>query len=197
MAFYRTMDPRFRLRADIHVSLPGGIDMAEAKTGEAFITHEFDEAIAIQQAIVAAEEELGASHPRAESKRLINGALREDEKFLKQLQKLGMPHGATGKAEEVAGALETLMEGTTHKASEAQSEAYEAHAVLVNLKRKQQDSGAAMVKIARAMKDTELREAATDFARAMKTSAQELADELALFAVDIAKAGEPRPAARR
>ena len=39
-------------------------DMGEAKTGEAFVKHEFDEAIAIQQVIVDAETKLSsdASH---------------------------------------------------------------------------------------------------------------------------------------
>jgi hypothetical protein len=160
--------------------------VAEAKTGEAFITHELDEAIAIQQAIVSAEEELSQKHPRAEAKRLIKGALKEDQRFLKQLQALGKPHGATGKAEDVAEALQTLMEESSEKAADAESEAYEAHAVLVNLKRKQQDSGAAMIKIARATKDTPMRLAAMEFTKATKASAQELADDLALFAVAIA-----------
>ena len=46
-----------------------------------------------------------------------------------------------------------------------------------------------MVKIARAKKDTELRDAAIEFTKATKTSAQQLADELATFAVQIAGAG--------
>lgn len=162
--------------------------MGEAKTGEEFITHEFDEAISIQQSIVTAEESLGQDHPRAESKRIISAALKDDERFLMELKRLGKKHGATGKAEEVAGALKTLMEETSQSASDAESEAYEAHAVLVNLKRKQADSGAAMVKIARATQDPELAKSATEFAEATRTSAQELADDLAAFAVTIATA---------
>jgi hypothetical protein len=160
--------------------------MAEAKTGEQFVTHELDEAIAIQRSIVDAEQRLSKEHPRAEAKRLIEQCLRKDEKFLQQLEQLGKGHGATGKAEEVAGALEQLMTRTAESAAKAESEAYEAHAVLLNLKRKQQDSGAAMIKIARAMKDDKMREAATEFERETKSSAQELADELAAFAVSIA-----------
>ena len=160
--------------------------MAEAKFGEEFITHEFDEAIAIQQSIVSAEESLGRDHPRSQAKRLIKAALKEDRKFLDQLRQLGRPHGATGKAEDVAEALQQLMTDTSEKSAEADSEAYEAHAVLVTLKRKQQDLGAAMLKIARATKDTELRDAAMAFAKATKASAQELADDLADFAVAIA-----------
>jgi hypothetical protein len=160
--------------------------VAEAKVGEEFITHELDEAIAIQRAIVEAEQQLSTEHPRPGAKRLIKDALKKDERFLEQLEQLGKPHGATGKAEEVASALEELMTETSQKAGEAESEAYEAHAVLLNLKRKQQDSGAAMIKIARAMKDDEMRDAATEFAKATKASAQELADELADFAVAIA-----------
>jgi hypothetical protein len=160
--------------------------MGEAKVGKEFITHELDEAIAIQQSIVTAEETLSRDHPRASAKRVIKQALGEDQRFLRQLRELGRPHGATGKVEEVAEALQELMTETSEKTSEAESEAYEAHAVLVNLKRKQQDSGAAMIKIARATKDTTMRDAAKAFAKATKTSAQELADELAEFAVAIA-----------
>jgi hypothetical protein len=160
--------------------------VAEAKIGEEFITHELDEAIAIQRSIVEAEQSLSRDHPRPEAKRLIKESLKRDLQFLKQLETLGRPHGASGKVEEVAGALNKLMTETSKKTSQAASEAYEAHAVLVNLKRKQQDSGAAMVRIARAMKDTKMRDAATDFARATKSSAQELANELARFAVAIA-----------
>jgi hypothetical protein len=160
--------------------------MGDAKTGEAFIQHEFDEAIAIQQAIVEGAEALAEAHPRAESKRLIKTALKEDQRYLKQLQQLGRKHDATGKLEEVASALKELMDETSQSAAEAPSETYEAQAVLVNLKRKQQDSAAAMVKIARQQKDTELRDAALAFAKATKSSAQELADDLAAFAVEIA-----------
>ena len=78
------------------------------------------------------------------------------------------------------------MDETAQSAAEAPSESYEAHAVLINLKRKQQDSAAAMIKIAREQKDTDLRDAATEFGKATKASAQELADDLALFAVEIA-----------
>jgi hypothetical protein len=162
--------------------------MSESKVGEEFITHELDEAIAVQRAIVKAEQTLSTDHPSPSAKRLIKAGLKADERFLTQLETLGRPWGATGKAEEVAQALQQLMTDASEKATEAESEAYEAHAVLLNLKRKQQDSGSAMLKIARAMKDTEMRDAAREFARATKASAQELADELANFAVTIATA---------
>jgi hypothetical protein len=162
--------------------------MSEAKTGKEFITHELDEAIAVQRAIVQADESLSREHPSVTTKRLLKESLKTDQRFLRQLETLGGTWGATGKAEEVAGALEQLMTETSQKASEAESEAYEAHAVLLNLKRKQQDSGAAMLKIARATRDTKMRDAAREFATAMKASAQELATELANFAVTIATA---------
>ena len=171
--------------------------MTEAKVGEAFITHEFDEAIAIQRSIVSAEEKLSKDHPRPEAKRMIKAALKDDQRFLEQLEALGLPHGATGKVEEVAGALDELMQETSEKAAEAESEAYEAHAVLLNLKRKQQDSGAAMVRIARATKDSKLRDAAMSFTKATRANAQDLADELARFAVAIATADAARNGGRR
>lgn len=160
--------------------------MTEAKYGQEFIKHEFDEAIAIQQAIVEAERQLSDMHPDAASKRAIKGNLKQDERLLQELRKLGQPYGATGKAEEVAGSMQQLMQETAQSASEAESEAYEAHAVLLSLKRKQQDSASAMIKIARVLKETELRDAAKEFHRTQKESAKELADLLARFAVTIA-----------
>ena len=163
--------------------------MGEAKYGEEFIRHEFDEAIAVQRAIVEAERQLGSSHPYPEAKRLIAATMRDDERGLRDLERLGKAYGATGEMEEVAAGLQALMRETAQHAQEAESEAYEAHAVLLNLKRKQQDSAAAMLKIARAQRNTEVRDAAKEFLRSQKTSAQALADSLAEFAVVIAGKG--------
>jgi hypothetical protein len=168
--------------------------MSEAKYGDDFITHEFDEAIAIQQAIVDGGTSLGKSHSRATSRRVVEAARPDDEQFLRTLKKFGKAHDATGKAEGVALALKNLMDETAKSAGEAPSEAYEAHAVLINLKRKQQDSAAAMVKIAREQNDTALRDAALEFGKVTKASAQTLADDLADFAVEIAM---KQPAAAR
>jgi hypothetical protein len=160
--------------------------MAEAKMGAEFIRHELDEAIAIQRTIVDAEERLGTVHPEAETKRTIQRGLREDQKFLRQLEQLGQEHGASGKVEEVAGGLQQLMQTTLQTAQEAESEAYEAHAVLLNLKRKQQDSATAMLKMARKMKDTKMRDAAQAFEKGTRESAKELSNQLAMLAVRIA-----------
>ena len=164
--------------------------MGEAKVGEEFITHEFDEAIAIQQCIVDAETTLSTAHPVASAKRAIKSSLTDDKKFLAQLKKLGKPHGATGKVEDVAGGLKELMESTLETATNegADSDFYEAHAVLLNLKRKQMDSAGGMLAIARDQKDTELRDAATAFQKAQKASSEDLTNELAAYAVKIAKA---------
>jgi len=171
--------------------------MSGAKYGQEFIKHEFDEAIAVQQAIVEGERQLSNIHPDQPSKRAIKSALQKDERFLRDLQKLGQPYGASGEVEEVAGGLKQLLEETVQSAGEAESEAYEAHAVLINLKRKQQDSAAAMVKIAREMKETGLRDSAKEFHKVQKESAQELADALADFAVVIAtKDGTGRQASQ-
>src|SRR6187402_2966881 len=86
--------------------------MGEAKTGEEFIKHEFDEAIAIQQCIVDAEQSLATAHPVASAKRVIKMSLTSDQKYLKQLQTLGRKHDATGEVEDVAGGLKDLMELT-------------------------------------------------------------------------------------
>jgi len=163
-------------------------DVAEAKRGEEFIKHEFDEAIAIHEGIVQAEQQLAKSHPFPEARRNITALLKEDRTFAEQLRALGTPYGATGEIEEVAGSMLELMTTTLGSAGEAESEAYEAHAVLLSLKRKQQDSGAAMLRIARARKDPELRDAATEFERGQREGAKVLAASLAAFAVEIAQA---------
>jgi hypothetical protein len=80
------------------------------------------------------------------------------------------------------------MPSGTQKAGSEESEAYEAHAVLLNLKRKQQDSADAMVKIAREKKETDLRDAAATMKKEIKASADALAKSLADFAVRIARA---------
>ena len=164
--------------------------MGEAKVGEEFITHEFDEAIAIQQVIVDAETKLSTKHPQASAKRAIKSSLEDDRTYLTELKALGKAHDATGKVEDVAGGLKELMEETlsTATAEGADSDFYEAHAVLLNLKRKQMDSAGGMLAIAREIKDADLSKAATAFQASQKTSAQALTDELATYAVKIATA---------
>ena len=167
--------------------------MGEAKVGEEFITHEYDEAIAVQQCIVEAETTLSTKHPVSSAKAAIKTALGEDKAFLTQLKALGKPHGATGKVEDVAGGLKELMEEVLETATTegADSDYYEAHAVLLNIKRKQMDSAGGMLEIARATDDTDLKTAATAFAKAQKASCQNLAAELASYAARIATAKVP------
>ena len=155
-------------------------------SGTEFITHEFDEAIAIQTTIVETGKQLARKHPVAAVKRQLTAAGKVDQRHLDQLIKFGKAWDATGKREEVAEALSTLAEDTAEKADSEESEAYEAHAVLLNLKRKQQDSADAVIKIARDRKDTDLRDAATKMKREIKAGADDLAKSLADFAVRIA-----------
>jgi hypothetical protein len=167
--------------------------MAEAKVGDEFITHEFDEAIAIQRAIVDAGTQLGQLHPHRPSRDAIAAAAQQDRAFLRTLERLGRERDATGKAEDVAKGIIDLLESATESAGEAPSEAYEAHAVLLNAKRKQQDSADGMLKIARSRKDTAVREAATEFGRAQKAACKALGAALADFAVVIAQADASAP----
>jgi hypothetical protein len=164
--------------------------MGEAKVGEEFITHEFDEAIAIQQAIVDAETTLSTKHPLSSAKTAIKASLADDKTFLTQLKTLGKAHDATGKVEDVAGGLKELMEETLQSATKegADSDFYEAHAVLLNLKRKQMDSAGGMLAIARDMDDKKLRDASAAFQKAQKASCESLTSELATYAVKIASA---------
>ena len=155
-------------------------------SGTEFIKHEFDEAIAIQQSIVASGKVLSTSHPVPDAKKQIAAALKVDQRHLDSLEKLGKPYGAQGKREEVAQSLGELATETARKAGTEESEAYEAHAVLLNLKRKQQDSADAIIKIARDRKEPKLRDAAMKMKKEIKSGADELAKSLANFAVRIA-----------
>jgi hypothetical protein len=156
--------------------------------GTEFIKHEFDEAIAIQTTIVAAGTQLATKHPVPAVQRQLKAAGKIDQRHLDQLKKFGAAYGAKGKREEVAEALSTLAEETASKAGSEESEAYEAHAVLLNLKRKQQDSADAVIKIARQEGNAELREAAKTMKREIKAGADDLGKSLADFAVQIAAA---------
>jgi hypothetical protein len=173
--------------------------MGEAKVGEEFITHEYDESIAVQQVIVDAETTLSTKHPVTSARKAIKASLAEDETFLTDLKRLGKPHGATGKVEDVAEGLKDLMESTLKTATKegADSDFYEAHAVLLNVKRKQMDSAGGMLEIARATDDAELRTAALAFGKAQKESCQTLATELAAYAAEIATAKIPATAGSR
>jgi hypothetical protein len=165
--------------------------MGEAKVGEEFVKHEFDEAIAIQRTIVQAEESLSQRHPLSSAKQAMKSSLTEDRRYLKELETMGKEHDATGKVEDVAGGMTTLMAKTLQKAMSegADSDFYEAHAVLLNLKRKQMDSGGGMHKIAAALRDKKLRGSSLKFQRGQRASANELATELAAYAKQIAAAG--------
>jgi hypothetical protein len=156
--------------------------------GRKFITHEFEEAIAIQRAIVNTERALTDSHPIGKVKRRLRADLRVDRRHLDQLLELGHVYDATGKREEVAGALASLADATVKRAAVADSEAYEAHAVLVTLKRKQQDSAEALIKIARELGERDVRTAFVALRHDMKRSADALGKHLAEFALRIALA---------
>jgi hypothetical protein len=161
---------------------------AHMPAGTEFIKHEFDEAIAIQTTIVEVGGVLAIKHPVASVRRQLKAAGKVDQRHLEDLRKYGDAYGAKGKREEVAEALSTLAEETSQKADAEESEAYEAHAVLLSLKRKQQDSADALIKIAREEDNPELRDAAKEMKREIKASADELGKSLAEFAVQIATA---------
>jgi hypothetical protein len=106
-------------------------------TGTAFIKHEFHEAIAIQQSIIESGSALSTSHPVAAVRRQLKSDLKTDREHLTKLQQSANPYGAAGKREGVAQSLGELASETAEKAGSEESKAYEAHAVLLNLKRKQ------------------------------------------------------------
>ena len=166
--------------------------MAQAREGEAFIRHEFDEAIVVQQAIVEAERGLSRDHPLPDAREAVGRMLRQDEEQLRTLESIGKRYGAEGKEkDEVSSGMERLARETTETAKGGpDSEKYELHAVLLTMKRKQQDASSAIVQIARNMDDKELKTAATEMHKSMQSSAEELSKHLATLAVDLAQRGE-------
>ena len=115
--------------------------MGEARSGEEFIKHEFDESISIHEAIVDAETVLARTHPVPEARAAIAACLKVDQMFLDDLRRLGRAHGATGEVEDAAQGLIDLLESTVKQVDDNESDAYEAHAALLHAKRKQQDFG--------------------------------------------------------
>ena len=158
--------------------------------GKEFIKHEYDEGIAIQEAIVAAAGELGDAHPVPGAKELITEQLTTDRRHLEELRALGAPHGAKGKREDVARGMGTLMTKTLGKATTTEAEesdAYEAHAVLLSLKRKQLDSAGGMLKTATERGDDKAAAAGHRTPqRELKTATEQLSESLGEFAVRIA-----------
>ena len=63
--------------------------------GQAFITHEFNEAIAVQEAIVESGRQLSESVTVLDAQKSLKQGLKEDERLLKELQKLGEKFGDT------------------------------------------------------------------------------------------------------
>ena len=167
--------------------------------GQAFITHEFNEAIAVQQAIVETGRQLSQSVRVPEAQRSLKQGLKEDERLLRELEGMGKKFGATGEREEIAAAMEQLAQETAQSAKSGDdSESYEAIAVLVSLKRKQQDAAGSIQKIARKLRDTEMRDKAGEFQKAMKKGSDELVKQLGQMAVDIATkdGSQPRTTSR-
>jgi hypothetical protein len=167
-------------------------------SGQEFIRHEFDEAIAVQQSIVQGATQLSQVHPMAPVKRQLQTASRDSEKWLKRLQTAGSKFGATGAKEDVAQGIDALAQTTLRNAQGGEpSEVYEAHAVLINAVRKQQDSAGSIIKIARSLRDRELANEAREMQRASKQTADGLAKSLTELAVVIATEGREKPAPRR
>ena len=166
--------------------------MSEAKQGTEFIKHEFDEAIAIQQSICECGRTLAEEHPLEDARAELRQMLKKDEEHLRKLQTLGKPFGATGEKEEVALAFEELGTEVSQTAKGGpESEKYELHAVVLNMKRKQQDSAQAMTKIARKMKDQKLVDEFSTMQKEIKQSADAMAKSLSELALQIATQGMP------
>ena len=158
--------------------------------GKPFIKHEFDEAIEIQKNIVEAGQELAKVHPVPAARTALKEMGPIAEQHLETLQSFGALFNAKGKKEDVVKGMENLMNKVLTKAKEKgkeeESEAYEAHAVLLSLHRKQQDSAPAVVKIAEELGDKRMATAGRKMKRELDAATKELSELLADFAVRIA-----------
>ncbi|MGI8423563.1 MAG: hypothetical protein ACR2NO_05550 [Chloroflexota bacterium] len=158
--------------------------------GEEFIKHEYDEGISIQKTIVAAAEKLAERHSRPDGRRVIKSQLTVDRKQLEDLETLGALHKARGKKEDVAKGMDTLMTKVLTKGTakdREDSDVYEAHAVLLSLKRKQLDSSGGMLKTSTAMGDNKAAAIHRRHHRELTSATRELSESLAEFAVVIAE----------
>ncbi len=166
--------------------------------GREFIKHEFDEATAIQQCIVESGRELSAAHPVPAARTALQELQPIAEQHLETLQSFGATFGARGKKEEVVRGMEGLMKkvlaSAKEKGKEEESEAYEAHAVLLSLFRKQQDSAPAIKKIATELGDRKLAAAAGTMKRELDAATKRLNELLGDFAVRIASQPEKKAA---
>ena len=166
--------------------------------GKEFIKHEFDEGIEIQKNIVEAGKELAGVHPVPAAREALKALQPVAEQQLETLQSYGALFGAKGKKEEVVRGMESLMKkvltNAKEKGKEEESEAYEAHAVLLSLHRKQQDSAPAMVKIAEELGDKKMAAAGRKMKRELDASTKQLGELLSDFAVRIAKQPEEKAA---
>lgn len=158
--------------------------------GREFIKHEFDEAIEMQKNIVSSAKELAGAHPLASSRAALKELQPTVEAQLETLESFGALFDAKGKKEDVVKGMETLMKKMLSKATEKDAEdsdVYEAHAVLLGLLRKQQDSAPAVYAIAQEREDRKLAAAARKMKRELDAGTKTLQEELAKFAVHIAK----------
>ena len=159
--------------------------------GRPFIKHEFDEAIEIQRNIVESGRELAEAHPVPAARTALKEMGPIAEQHLETLESFGALFDARGKKEDVVKGMEGLMKKVLTKAKEKgkeeESEAYEAHAVLLSLHRKQQDSAPAVVKIAEELGDKKMAAAGRKMKRELDVATKELGELLADFAVRIVK----------
>jgi phosphoglycolate phosphatase-like HAD superfamily hydrolase len=167
-------------------------------SGKDFIKHEFDEAIAIQQCIVESGKELSQVHPVPAARTALKELQPIAEQHLETLQSFGANFGAKGKKEDVVKGMEGLMNkvltSAKEKGKEEESEVYEAHAVLLSLFRKQQDSAPAVKKIATELGDRKLVIAANKMKRELDAATKQLNELLGDFAVRIATQPEKKAA---
>jgi len=165
--------------------------MAEAREGQTFIKHEFEEAITIQESIVEAERELAKDHPLPDARKEIDAMASQDEEQLRRLREEGGKYGAKGERDPVSQQLEQLARDVSKSARRGpDSEKYEAHAVLLAMKRKQQDSARAMIQIARGMGNRDLRVASIEMFDETRDSAEALAASLGKLATELAMRGQ-------
>lgn len=156
--------------------------------GTRFVTHVFDETVALQRTLLAAETALADRHWDEQTRRLIRDALTDDRRLLADWERLGARYGASGIDGVTAAGVTEMVDQLTAPwlADGAASDLYDLHALVVTTKYRQQHNAAALRRFAPVLGDREVRSTAIDAERCQRLTGRALGRVLLALAKAIA-----------
>lgn len=156
--------------------------------GPGFVTHVFDETVALQRALLAAETSLADRLLDDETRRLVRAALADDRRLLVDWERLGARYGASGVDGVIAAGVAEMVDQLTAPwlAERAASDLYDLHALVVTTKYRQWHNATTLRRFAAVLGDREVRSTADDAERSQRTSGRALGRALVAFAKSIA-----------